>query len=146
MSSPSRSTFPSARAFGIVSCIRLRQRMRVDLPQPEGPMIAVTSCSANSIPMSWIAFFGPYQAERPSTWILIVMGTSFGHGPEADDDPRSDADREHDEDEDQGRAPRGLVLRARRAQAERVDRVGQRFHRLVQAREAIEAPERGHKE
>jgi hypothetical protein len=30
-----------ARA-GIVSCMRLRHRSSVDLPQPDGPMIAVT--------------------------------------------------------------------------------------------------------
>ena len=34
-------TRPSARASGIVSCMRFRQRTKVDLPQPEGPMMAV---------------------------------------------------------------------------------------------------------
>ena len=42
MSSPSSSTLPSTRAPGITSCIRLRERSTVDLPQPDGPMIAVT--------------------------------------------------------------------------------------------------------
>jgi len=32
---------PVARAIGLVSCMRLRQRTKVDLPQPEGPMSAV---------------------------------------------------------------------------------------------------------
>ncbi len=32
----------STRAPGTVSCMRLRQRRSVDLPQPDGPMIAVT--------------------------------------------------------------------------------------------------------
>src|SRR6185312_2128910 len=43
MSRPPKRTSPSARAPGTVSCMRLRQRSSVDLPQPDGPMIAVTS-------------------------------------------------------------------------------------------------------
>ena len=35
-------TLPSARAPGISSCMRLMQRTSVDLPQPDGPIIAVT--------------------------------------------------------------------------------------------------------
>ena len=42
MSSPSSSTEPSTRAPGITSCIRLRVRSTVDLPQPDGPMNAIT--------------------------------------------------------------------------------------------------------
>ncbi len=34
-------TVPSTRASGMVSCMRFRQRMNVDFPQPEGPMSAV---------------------------------------------------------------------------------------------------------
>ena len=40
-------TSPSARAPGISSCMRLMQRTSVDLPQPDGPIIAVTSLGAN---------------------------------------------------------------------------------------------------
>ena len=39
---PSKRTSPSTRAPGTVSCIRFRQRSSVDLPHPDGPMIAVT--------------------------------------------------------------------------------------------------------
>ena len=42
MSSPSSSTAPSTRASGVTSCMRLSERSTVDLPQPEGPMKAVT--------------------------------------------------------------------------------------------------------
>ncbi|SKT89458.1 Uncharacterised protein [Mycobacteroides abscessus subsp. abscessus] len=42
MSAPSSSTEPSTRAPGVTSCIRLRVRSTVDLPQPDGPMKAVT--------------------------------------------------------------------------------------------------------
>src|ERR1700722_8103189 len=48
MSIPSSTTSPLTRAVGTVSCIRLRHRSNVDLPQPDGPMIAVTSRSGKS--------------------------------------------------------------------------------------------------
>src|SRR3990170_1179599 len=146
MSPPSRRTFPSTLAFGIVSCIRFRQRMRVDFPQPDGPMIAVTACSSTSIVISWIALFAPYQAERPLMLILTAIAISPGHGPRADDRAGADADHEHEEDQDEGRAPGGLVLARVRAQGERVDRVGQRLDRVVQAREAEPAAEGRHEE
>ena len=38
---------PSTRAAGIRSFMRLMQRRIVDLPQPDGPMMAVTSLAAN---------------------------------------------------------------------------------------------------
>src|SRR6266480_4814524 len=111
MSSPWRSTFPSTLVFGIVSCIRLRHRIRVDFPQPEGPMTAVTMRSSMPIVMSWIASFSPYQAESDSTLSLIAIAHSSRNGSEPDDDARDDAEPEHHDDEDQGYAPSGLVLR-----------------------------------
>ena len=39
---PSTTTLPSTRAPGITSCIRFSDRSMVDLPQPDGPMNAVT--------------------------------------------------------------------------------------------------------
>ncbi len=39
---PSSSIVPVVRAPGISSCMRFRQRSSVDLPQPDGPIIAVT--------------------------------------------------------------------------------------------------------
>src|SRR5690242_3878086 len=44
----SSRTWPSTLAPGVSSCMRLRQRSRVLLPHPEGPMIAVTVCAGNS--------------------------------------------------------------------------------------------------
>ena len=41
MSSPSSSTSPASGADGTSSCIRLRIRRNVDLPQPDGPISAV---------------------------------------------------------------------------------------------------------
>src|SRR5215831_7589023 len=42
MSRPWKRISPSTRADGTVSCIRLMHRSSVDLPHPDGPMIAVT--------------------------------------------------------------------------------------------------------
>ena len=42
MSMPSSVILPLTRAIGMVSFIRLMQRRKVDLPQPDGPMNAVT--------------------------------------------------------------------------------------------------------
>src|SRR5215472_7731548 len=49
MSRPSKRISPSTRAVGTVSCIRLMQRSSVDLPQPDGPMMATTcfGCTTN---------------------------------------------------------------------------------------------------
>ncbi len=65
MSAPSSVTVPSARAPGTTSCIRFKQRTKVDLPQPDGPMIAVTwfSASGRSMPLS--AWLLPNQALSP---------------------------------------------------------------------------------
>ena len=46
-SSSSSVTLPAAYAPGISSCMRLMHRTIVDLPHPDGPMIAVTSPAGN---------------------------------------------------------------------------------------------------
>src|SRR2546427_756471 len=84
----------------MVSCIRFKQRMRVDFPQPEGPMTAVTMWLSMSIVMSWMANFSPYQAESDSTRSFSAIAGSPRHGTEPDDDARGDAEPEHHEDED----------------------------------------------
>ena len=56
---PSSRTSPSARAPTISSCMRLMQRTIVDLPQPEGPMIAVTSAAENDRLTSFTAWWAP---------------------------------------------------------------------------------------
>src|SRR5207245_11473172 len=101
MSSPLRRTFPSTLALGIVSCIRFRQRINVDLPQPDGPMIAETACSSKSKVMSSIAFFGPYNADTFSVRIFAAIASSPRHGPKPHDDPRHDGDPTHRDYHDQ---------------------------------------------
>ena len=58
-------TSPSARAPGISSCMRLMQRTTVDLPEPEGPISAVTRLGAKSMVKSLMLWWSPYQAFRP---------------------------------------------------------------------------------
>ena len=59
MSVPSSRMLPSTRAVGVSSCIRLRVRRNVLLPQPDGPMIAVTAFGRIVRLMSWIAWKAP---------------------------------------------------------------------------------------
>jgi hypothetical protein len=49
---PPSSTRPVTRALGMVSFIRLRQRRKVDLPQPDGPMSAVIRRPASEVDTS----------------------------------------------------------------------------------------------
>ena len=58
-STSSRVTLPSTRAPGMTSCMRFRVRRKVDLPQPEGPMKAVTVRGSMVIEMSSMARVGP---------------------------------------------------------------------------------------
>src|SRR5579864_3836499 len=125
---PSRSTRPETRPVGTVSCMRLRQRRKVDLPQPEGPMIATTlpSGTASEIPCTaWIepnhassdsvmrrmrsaltagiSFAGRASA-KPATWAFTSIAASRVEacpGGDAGDD----ADDEDERDEDQGTRP-----------------------------------------
>jgi hypothetical protein len=59
MSTSSSVIVPVARAPGTSSCMRLMQRTIVDLPQPDGPMIAVTWLGANSMSSPRTACWSP---------------------------------------------------------------------------------------
>src|SRR6266581_8603575 len=72
MSKPSTSTVPVTRASGTSSCMRLRQRTKVDLPHPEGPIIAVTVCGSTERLISKSACLRPYQASRCCTVKAIL--------------------------------------------------------------------------
>src|SRR5437870_12756985 len=146
MSSLLSRTFPSALAFGIVSCIRFRQRINVDLPQPDGPMIAETACSSKSNVMSSIAFFGPYHADTFLAWIFAAIASSPRDGTKPEHDPRHDGNAEHHEDKDQGGPPGGLVQGRVRAEREHVDCVRHRLARLIQTLPPEWAPEARHQQ
>src|SRR6266516_2881756 len=72
MSKPSTSTVPFTRASGTSSCMRLRQRTKVDLPHPDGPIMAVTVCGSTERLISKSACFRPYQASRCCTVKAIL--------------------------------------------------------------------------
>jgi hypothetical protein len=57
-------TWPFALAPGVISCMRLRHLMRVVLPQPEGPINAVTVFSFTYKLMFFNACLVPNHASR----------------------------------------------------------------------------------
>jgi hypothetical protein len=59
MSSPSSCSVPLTRQPSMVSFMRFRQRRNVDLPQPEGPIIAMIWFGAISRLTRCIAWFSP---------------------------------------------------------------------------------------
>src|SRR2546426_12681047 len=77
MSSPSKRTRPDPLLPGMTSCIRLMHLMRVDLPDPEGPITAVTTFGLNFMLISARASLSPNQALRlcASTLLVIFEGT-----------------------------------------------------------------------
>src|SRR5204862_139573 len=104
MSCPSNKTWPSTLALGIVSCMRFRHRISVDFPHPEGPMMPLTECSSKSKEMSWMASFGPYQAERGLPRRRRHQPQRFLRRPGHDrDHDRGERDDRGDHAEDEGR-------------------------------------------
>ena len=72
-----------ARAFGTGSCMRLSVRTNVNLPQPDGPMIAVTVRSGKVRLMSSTALWPPKTALSPIVCIGAgpsVTGIAPGGG------------------------------------------------------------------
>src|SRR6267154_900827 len=69
------------------SFIRLKHRSRVDLPQPEGPMMAVISRSGMLRLTDFSTWFVPYQSERSSAATAIFESCLGGVG--GGDAPRS---------------------------------------------------------
>src|SRR5258706_12743848 len=68
MLTSSSSTAPLTAAPGVNSCIRFRQRSMVLLPQPDGPMIAVTVWAGDSSDTSRTARCCPNIAVRCDAW------------------------------------------------------------------------------
>src|SRR6185295_8666883 len=67
MSSLNSRISPVMRASGTSSCIRLRARRNVDLPQPLGPMIAVTARARTSSVMFFNTCLPAKNTERSFT-------------------------------------------------------------------------------
>ena len=60
---PWKRISPALRAPGTVSCMRLIPRSNVDLPHPDGPMIAVTPGPGKARLTSFSTCLAPNQAE-----------------------------------------------------------------------------------
>src|SRR2546425_5096723 len=86
--------------------MRLRHRMNVDFPQPDGPMIAVTALGAIASPMPCSTWTSPNQALRSLTRIPSATPSPHRAVTAARRDPRREADQEDQRDQHQGPRPR----------------------------------------
>src|SRR5207245_8563268 len=89
--------------------MRFRHRMNVDLPQPEGPMIAVTALGAIASPMSRRTWRVPNQALRSLTRIPFAMLSPHRAVAAASRDARRETEQEGRGDQDQRPGPRLAV-------------------------------------
>src|SRR5690242_14559866 len=104
MSCPSSRTRPVIQPPSTSSCIRLRVRRKVDLPQPDGPMSACTWFDANDSVAPFTAVVLPYIAVSLSVSIR-GLGSATGELAPADGEPGADAQQEDHEDQHQCRSP-----------------------------------------
>src|SRR4051794_18953588 len=104
MSRPSNNTSPSIRAPGTVSCMRFIQRSNVDLPQPDGPIIAVTSPLCTPKVTSRTTRDAPKYASSDS---VATQKRSIAAESETGScrEPRGKADDEDESEEDERSRP-----------------------------------------
>src|SRR3954451_11667104 len=103
MSWPSSRTWPDTRAPGTTSCSRFSERRNVDLPQPDGPMSAVTSLGSTVMLTSASAWNGPNQALRPSTSMRLAIWAPGSAKPVAAGQQAGEhGQQEHDGDQRKG--------------------------------------------
>src|SRR4051812_39270170 len=123
MSSPSRRTRPVIQPCSDSSCIRLRVRRKVDLPQPDGPIRACTRLGgkASETPLTAVNF--PYMAESLSVTMRavglggaswrsggrITAGSAIEAEPVPDGQPGAQAQHEDHQDQYQCRGP-GILM------------------------------------
>ncbi len=84
MSRPSSATTPSWRELSTKSFMRLRLHRKVLLPQPEGPMRAITLRSGMVRLMEYRACLAPYQKFQSRTSNLVVRTAPSGPRPVRD--------------------------------------------------------------
>src|SRR5277367_6247392 len=113
MSSPKSLISPSMRASGFNSCIRFSARRKVDLPQPLGPMIAVTAFAFTSSETFFTAARSPKKTERLRTisaaselfWV-VAMKSDFALETVACQKAHADVDGEHEQQQHERARPR----------------------------------------
>src|SRR5512135_354584 len=169
MSWPSSRTRPVTRAPGTSSCMRLRERSSVDLPQPEGPIRAVTVFSRKARSTSRTPELAPYQAvsvsaaSRGATAAAPSGGAAALRGPGAvtggarrwrsgvltlgtHHRPRDEAEGQDEHDQDQSAGPRLAVPLVVGTQRVDVDLQRQGGHRPLEPGGEELVAERGEQE
>src|SRR5438552_1412091 len=125
----SSSTSPWTLAPGVSSCIRFRQRSRVLLPHPDGPMIAVTTWAGNKSETSRTARCWPNSAVRCAAWrrsrVLADATIALPRDP-----PGGDGNDQHESQEHERGRPRQTMPFLERARRIYVDLQRQGLHRL----------------
>src|SRR5260370_26182273 len=145
MSAPSSNTEPVTQPSSESSCMRLRQRRKVVLPQPDGPITAVTVCAGNRIDTSLTTARRPYRAvsrtasscNRASAGGAMVLpdGRASGEG-----------EHEHEDHEHQGRRPRLAVPFLEWPSRVHEDLERQGLHRLEHLGGEVQVAQRREKE
>src|SRR6266849_3302227 len=140
----SSRTSPITLAPGVSSCMRFRQRSSVLLPQPEGPMIAVTVCAGNRSDTSRTARCCPNSAVR-----CVVSSRSRVLADDTMALPRGPAggqrNGEHEAHQDERRGKSEPMPFVEWACAIHVNLQGQRLHRLSDRQCEVEIAERREK-
>src|SRR6266550_6118943 len=137
----SSNTSPLTVAPGVSSCIRLRQRSRVDLPQPDGPMMAVTICAGNKSDTSCTARWCPNSAVTcaASSRSRVLADATIALPGDPAGRQRDHEDKPH---QHQRRRPGQAMPLVERAGRVHVDLQRERLHRLADGKREIEIAER----
>src|SRR3989454_9304749 len=111
----SSKTSPATVGPGVTSCMRFRQRSRVLLPQPEGPMIAVTVFAGNKSETSRTARCCPNSAVRcaVSSRSRVLADATIALPRDPAGGERDDQDEPHQHERGCPRDPVPLIERAR---------------------------------
>src|SRR6266566_4921669 len=110
----SSNTAPTTLASGVSSCMRLRQRSSVLLPQPDGPIMAVTVCAGNRSDTSRTARWCPKSAvsrtvssrSRVLADATIALPRDPAGGERNDEHEAHQDERRAGDDLDRGSPPR----------------------------------------
>src|SRR4029077_15160867 len=140
-SAPSSSTEPVTQPPSDSSCMRFRQRRNVLLPQPDGPITAVTVCAGNRMDTSFTTARRPYKAvsRTASSWSRASAGSAMmgTHHPAG-----GEGEHQHEAHEHQRRGPGETVPLVERPRPVREDLERQGLHRLQDVRDEIQVAER----
>src|SRR6266571_8990797 len=137
----SNNTAPLTAAPGVNSCMRFRQRSRVLLPQPEGPMIAVTVLAGNRSDTPRTARCCPNSAVRcaVSSRSRVLADATIALPCEPAGGERDDQDESH---QYEGGCPRQPVPLVERARGIHIDLERQCLHGLTDVQRKVQVPQR----